>query len=425
MMEQIKRRLQIGAMTVITVFLLAATAAQAKEVPFATKSHAYVVMDANSGKILYKKKPNKQIYPASTAKLMTAVIAMENNDPDKVFTIRQSDYDELPSDIQHLNLPIGQRYSLNELLHTMLIFSDGSSALTLSHQTTGSEPEFLRLMNKKAQDLGLPHTTYDNPIGMDIGNNYHHTRTTAKEMAKLTRYAMGKQLIREIVAKPAYQLPSKTGGSGIDIQNTNLFYSTRSDYRKDLFTIIGTKTGTTNAAGFVLIATAVDEHGHEVICAYFGKKSSQNTYSAVNRILTYTFRTHKKGELDLSDGCYDMRDSEYADLVNQYLENGSVEPLEDGGFHPDDPATEEEFLNVWNKITGQKMQGGNAKTITVERLKQLYFIANPVTGYQNSAEKTEMEQTIWEQKAPEEYRNNPGHCLTRLDMVRIADHMKK
>lgn len=409
----------------VILSIMTTIAVQAKEVPFSTKSHAYVVMDANSGKILYYKNPNKKIYPASTAKIMTAVVALENNDSSDTFTINPNDYQGMSSSVQRLYLTSGTQYTLTNLLHTLLIYSDAGSAMTLACQTTGNKSEFISLMNDKAKELGLTHTSFDNPIGLDIGNGYYNTYTTAKEMAKLTRYAMGNNKIRKIVAKPTYTLPKKNGKAGITIKNTNLFYSSRNDYRKDLFTIIGTKTGTTNAAGHVLSATAVDEDGHEVICAYFGNYTTQNTYSAINRIFTYVFRRHNNGKLDLTEGFCDMRDSNYEKLVNEYLNDGYLESAEDQCFHPDKPVTEPEFVTAFNEITGQKLQGANNKAITIERLKELYFAANPVTDAANTAEKEAKEKALWETLIEEEYLEAPEDELNRLDMIRISDCVKK
>lgn len=409
----------------IILSIMTGIAAQAKEVPFSTKSHAYVVMDANSGKILYYKNANKKIYPASTAKIMTAMVALENNDNSDIFTINVNDYQGMSSSVQRLYLASGTEYTLTNLLHTLLIYSDAGSAMTLACQTTGNKNEFISLMNDKAKELGLTHTSFDNPIGLDIGNGYYNTYTTAKEMAKLTRYAMGNSKIRKIVAKPTYTLPKKNGKAGITIKNTNLFYSSRNDYRKDLFTIIGTKTGTTNAAGHVLSATAVDEEGHEVICAYFGNYTTKNTYSAINRIFTYVFREYNNGELDLTEGFCDMRDSDYEALVNEYLNAGYLELTEDQCFHPDKPVTELEFVTVFNEITGQNLQGEDKKAITIERLKELYFAANPVTGFASTTEKEAKENALWEQLIEEEYLEVPEDELNRLDMIRISDSIKK
>lgn len=298
-----------------------------------TKSHAYVVMDANSGETIYTSKPNKKIYPASTVKIMTAIVALDHMKTTKKikFGKKMRRY-VMTSDIAHLGLKNGSTYTVNNYLHMLLLCSDADSAAALAVGCSGSVKAFAKEMNKKAKELGMQHTSFDNPIGLDKGNGYKKTYTTAADFAKLARYAMSYSTIRSIVAKKKYKVPKAKGRASFTVYNTNGFYRYIS-YDQKKYQVIGLKTGTTTAAGHVLITVAKDKDGHEIICAFFGKSSAFQMYEDIKNLMDYTFAEQRKGRLVLSKGCWDCRFRESEQLVRQYVDDGM---LTGSRFYPDD-----------------------------------------------------------------------------------------
>ena len=240
-----------------SIFNQAPTASAA--VP-SVQAKAYVVMDANSGGVIYKKSMNKRIYPASTVKLMTAIVALENADLDKKITFTKKLRKMIPSDASKLGLKAGTTYSVRQYLNMMLIASDADSATALASGTAGTYENFITLMNDTAKRYGMDRTSFDNPSGLDTGNGFKKTYTTAYDFAILARHAMSYETIRNIVSKNTYNVPARKGKPSFKIKNTNGFYSTYKLKGKK-YSIIGSKTGTTRAAGRVLIATARDESG--------------------------------------------------------------------------------------------------------------------------------------------------------------------
>lgn len=255
-----------------------------------TKAHAYYMIDAKTGKKILSKNANGKIYPASTVKLMTALVVLEHAEEKKQITYTKKLKKKVPSDASALNLRTNRTYTVKQYLHMLLIVSDAASAVTLAIGTAGSMDRFVQWMNEKAEELGMENTSFDNPIGLDIGSGYKKTYTTASDFIKVSKAAMENQTIRTIVAKHKYKVKPVGVNKSFVIKNTNAFYST---YKKMVkgksYKIIGSKTGTTRAAGHALVATARDDKGNEVICAFYGKGTHQQLYRDVKRLLDYAF----------------------------------------------------------------------------------------------------------------------------------------
>ena len=205
------------------------------------KCHAYVIMDANTGKVLLSKNASNKIYPASTVKLMTALVVLDKCKTTKKVTITSSMLKQVPAGSAKIGLKAGDTYRVSDLLHMLLLPSAADAAIALSYASYGSTKKFVTAMNKKAKTLKLTYTSFDNPIGLDIGNNFNKTYTTAKSFAILTRYAMANSTIRTIVAKKSYKVPKSKYSKAFTIKNTNLFLSDVS-YNTNLYQVIGTKT---------------------------------------------------------------------------------------------------------------------------------------------------------------------------------------
>lgn len=261
-------------------------------------AYGYVVMDAKSGKIIYSRNQSKKVYPASTAKLMTALVSLDEVKTIYKITAEKRVLNRVASDAATIGIKDREKISLNELLHMLLISSAADAADTIAVGTSGSKKAFIKKMNAKAKKLGMKNTSFDNPIGLDIGNNYNKTYSTPRDMAILARYVMKNKVIRKIVGKATYKTRATNKSKSRYLKNTNLFYSSAS-YSKKLYKVIGTKTGTTAAAGHVLITTAKDAKGHEVICAFFGNSTAQKMYKDIRNLLDYTFQQQNAGSIKL------------------------------------------------------------------------------------------------------------------------------
>lgn len=264
------------------------------------ESPVYVVMDANSGEILYSKNGEQTIYPASTAKLVTAMVVLDAVDKDTKITITSNMIGTFSSDVTTIGLKEGGTYSVYELLELLLISSAADAAEVLAVGCFGSTQKCLEKMNEKVASLGLTKTHFDNTVGLDIGNNYTQTYTTAAEFAVLSRQAMTYPEIREVVRILDYTLPMRVNNQAITRKTTNLFLRGTYSYPTDLYTVIGTKTGTTQAAGKTLIATATDGK-HEIIFLTYSNPNAEVMYTSAQKALTYIFTQNKQDKIKLAE----------------------------------------------------------------------------------------------------------------------------
>lgn len=301
MNKNLKSKLTYLFSTIFLLCLIFAGDVSAKNNSPEMLCHSYVVMDAGSGKIIFGQDEDKKIYPASTAKLMTAIVCIENGDVNQKIKTKSSIVDNTSPGTYNIGIGAGNTYSFKQLLHMSLMASSADATDTLADAVFGSKKECAKAMRKKCTSLGLKHTSFDNPVGSDIGAGFNDTYATAREMALITRYALSNKLIRNVCAKPYYEIGDMT------VSSTNWFLTGQYGYSKNLYKIIGSKSGTTNAAGNVFIATACDKAGHEVICAYFGNVSKESTFKGIRILLDKTFKKYKKGKIKLTKSNYDIR----------------------------------------------------------------------------------------------------------------------
>lgn len=336
-------------------------------------AHAYVIMDANTGKILLSQNATKKIYPASTVKLMTALVVLDKCKTTKKIKITSKMIKSVPYGASKAGIRAGGTYTVNNLLHMLLLPSGADAAMALAYGSYGSVSSFCKAMNQKSKKLGLKKTIFDNPIGLDIGNNYYKTYTTASSFAILARYAMTNPTIRSIVSKPGYRVPKTKNNPSFYIVNTNRFLSTYS-YNKKLFTIIGGKTGTTRAAGSVLITSATDNKGHEIICAFFGNINSDYTYSDIKKLLNYTFEQGNAGKLPWKKGFWDVRYRDTEEIIRKYYNMNCFTVSK--SFNPTQKASQKQLLTIINKIANQKLKPtDSADTMSILDFAIIYYKA--------------------------------------------------
>ncbi|BAU23789.1 hypothetical protein THC_1424 [Caldimicrobium thiodismutans] len=207
-------------------------------------STSAVALDGVTGQILYAKNPNIKIPPASTVKLLTAMVVLDRLNLKQRVTISKK-ADDTPSSPPHLNE--GETYTVDDLLHLMLIKSSNQAAVALAEATAGSEEAFAELMNAKARMLGLKDSHFVTASGLPASNQY----TTAYELALLLYEALKYPHIKEIINLPVKVITSSQGRT-IIVKNTNkLLFE---DGLKD--EILGGKTGYTRLSKHCLVNVA-------------------------------------------------------------------------------------------------------------------------------------------------------------------------
>lgn len=326
--------------------------------------HSYVVMDAGSGNVLFGQDENKKIYPASTAKLMTAIVCVENGDVNSVIKTKGKIVHHTTPGTYNIGIGAKVKYTFKELLEMCLMSSSADATDSLAAGVFGSKEACVKAMNKKCGELGLTSTSFDNPVGSDIGAGFKKTYSTASEMAKICRYAMSIPLIRATVAKTH----GKANGGNIEFNTTNWFLNGLAGYDKKTYRVIGSKSGTTNAAGHVFIATAMDGEGHEVICAYFGNVSKESTFISIRSLFDYTFRKYKKGKLLLSGSNYDVRgDRKYQKAYEAFASLNCYPSEQDGKFYPNLPISRSQLGTMIGKAGGLSDRGDLRRFVEANR----------------------------------------------------------
>ncbi len=237
-MNMVKRIISVG---VVVLIFLSNVACYSGETDTKISAEAYALIEAKTEIVLEEKNGDKKMAPASTTKILTAIIAIENAPLTSEFTISKASADVIGSQIGLLE---GEKLSLQDLLYLLLLKSANDAAVAIAEGIAGSIDDFAVLMNKKAGQIGAVSSNFVNPHGLPDDNHY----TTAKDLAIIAAYAMRNEVFASIVSTKTY----KTGYHSLTIANSNkLLY--QYDYIK------GVKTGFTKAAGRCLVTCAEKE----------------------------------------------------------------------------------------------------------------------------------------------------------------------
>ena len=256
--------------------------------------YSYAIANAETGETLLSYNGEKIIYPASTVKLLTAMTALDLASPDLLLTTKQAILDDVDWDVWVMDVPADTTYSLEVWLNLMLIQSYGDVADTIADGLGGSVKKFVSLMNQKAEALNLEKTVVDNPIGLDISNNFDFTYTTANDMMKLTLETLNYPLIQEIMQKAEYLVPANNTVEEHTIKNSNQLLSKSDTYHSDLFTTLGGKTGSTDDAGKCLsVIVESKKTGHRYACVYYGAPDNRTMYREIIGLLEYVIGTYE------------------------------------------------------------------------------------------------------------------------------------
>jgi D-alanyl-D-alanine carboxypeptidase (penicillin-binding protein 5/6) len=249
----IRRTLVLAAL--MAVLVPASAAAQPAPPPPVPGAQAAIVVDAVDGTVMFAKRPDAERSIASTTKLMTALLALEQAAPDQVFTAPA--YSAAPAE-SRINLREGERMTVEDLLEALLLESANDAAVALAENISGSREAFVEEMNERAAELGLDHTSYANPIGLDEAGNY----STARDLAALARRLLRNPRFAGIVDMPEAELES--GIRPRVVENRN-------DLVAKYPWVSGVKTGYTLNAGNVLVGSAGRGPRRRVVSVVLGE----------------------------------------------------------------------------------------------------------------------------------------------------------
>ncbi|GAB6098938.1 D-alanyl-D-alanine carboxypeptidase family protein [Halanaerocella petrolearia] len=246
-------------------------------------ARAAILIDGDTGEILYKKNIHQRRPPASTTKIMTGILAIEEgNLSDKVTASKRAAYEGGSS----IYLAPNETLPLRELVYGLLVKSGNDAAVAIAEHIAGSVEEFAKMMNQKAREIGALNTHFANPNGLP--NDDH--LTTAYDLAQIARYALDNNFFAKVVSTPKKRISWPQHSWDRILTNTNKLL-TRSDI------VDGVKTGYTDAAGRCLVASAT-EQGQQLISVVL---KSGDIWSDSLALLNYGFNNFQPVEVVAKD----------------------------------------------------------------------------------------------------------------------------
>ncbi len=245
-------------------------------------SRSAVVIDRKSKNIIYGKNENVKKAMASTTKIMTAMVVIQNTNLNNTVEISKK---AAGTGGSRLGLKAGDKITVKDLLYGLLLRSGNDCAVALAEYVAGSVQEFSNLMNQNAQMLGLNNTHFVTPHGLDEEEHY----TTAYELAILADYALNNELFAQIVNKKSYTININKNSKTLN--NTN-------ELLGNLNGVYGVKTGFTNGAGRCLV-TSIKRGNLDVICVVLGADTKKDRTRDSAKLIEYTFNKYE--EIDIKE----------------------------------------------------------------------------------------------------------------------------
>jgi D-alanyl-D-alanine carboxypeptidase len=238
-----------------------------------------LAVDLNSGVPLYEKNPDAPLLPASTTKIITALVALDSYQLDQVLTVGRG----ANVDGQKMGLYVGEQMRVEDLLYGLLVFSANDAAQTLAQNYEGGYQAFVDAMNRKALELYMTNSYFDNPVGLD-GNSQ---RSTAKDLIRASEVAMRNPEFAKIVGTKQVVVTDITGKSRYNLRNINELLGVVPG-------VLGVKTGWTENARENLV-TYIERDGHRVMIAVLG---SQDRFGETKELIDWIFGNYQWQEVN-------------------------------------------------------------------------------------------------------------------------------
>ena len=238
-----------------------------------------ILIEASTGRVIWEKDADVRHYPASMTKMMTGILALEKLPPkaDVVISPNAAATEDCP-----LEIVAGECLSADNIITGMLMESDNGAAVAIAEAVDGSVSQFVQRMNERAQEIGMSNTHFVNPNGLTEANHY----STARDMAKLARFAMNNKKFREIVSTKKqvihWEVPARQQKLA---ENTNKLLANYNGMN-------GIKTGWTKAAGGCLAASA-RRNGVELIAIVMQTPGPDDRFADARKLLDYGFKQVK------------------------------------------------------------------------------------------------------------------------------------
>lgn len=243
-------------------------------------SDCAILINADTGKVLFEKSADTKHANASTTKVMTCILALENANLTDTVKASANAASQEPT---KLYMKAGESFTLKDLLYSLMLPSHNDTAVALAEHISGSTEKFAQLMNQKAQAIGCTSTNFVTPNGLDNdGVHWFNHYTTARDMAKITQYALKNTTFRQIIGTSTYSFKSKQG-TAYKVTTTNALLGSLSG-------MIGGKTGYTNKAGQCFVGAVKGKNGDTYISVTLGGSTSTARWNDARTLLNYAYK---------------------------------------------------------------------------------------------------------------------------------------
>ena len=241
------------------------------------------LFEVKQQKVCYAKDIHKRVYPASLTKILTFYLALEYGNLSDVVTISKN-ATSVPADSSSANLRVGDQLTLLDLLYALMLPSGNDSAVAIAEHISGSVEDFVLLMNEEARKMGATHTNFTNPHGYHDEEHY----TTAYDLYLMFQKCIEKKEFVKVISAKDYQVKiTKADGNTRTVtwKQSNQYVNGLQETPENV-TILGGKTGTTNAAKACLILYCKDQHLNPYISIIMGSETRTDLYANMTALIS-------------------------------------------------------------------------------------------------------------------------------------------
>ncbi len=351
-----RRLLSLCLLSFLIISWLVPTKGFAQEQLPELASEAAVLMDAETGQILYDKNAYEILYPASITKILTGLLALEHGDPGQTLTVSAQAVSQVPRTSSHIGLQAGETITMEDALYALAISSANDAAVAIAEGISGSTAEFAELMNKEAAELGTLNSHFVNPNGLPSGEHY----TTAYDMALITAKALKQPDFLRYFGSGAYEMAATNLSAARSLTSKNQFI----DGEKSCPGLLFSKTGWTTAAQGTLV-TAARRGDTTLIAVVLKSPLLEDKYLDTQKLFDYGFEAFRRFTVDedfVLEQMYSQGLEEEVELENfeadsflipRELEAENVRLIVPGGFAPDSGVTTVPISVVAKNEAGQ------------------------------------------------------------------------
>lgn len=251
------------------------------EIPNVT-ADSYIVIDNKTNKVLYNKNENKKMYPASTTKILTAIMTLENCSLDDTVTASYDAIMSIPEGYSIANIQIGEQFTVEQLLELLLVHSANDAANVLAEFVGGTMDSFVNMMNTKLNELGINNSHFTNAFGLHDRNHY----TTAKDLAKIMQYCLKNETFRKISGQASCAISATNKYGPRSYSSTNELLDSSSSYYYNY--LISGKTGFTTQAQGCLVSAAYKDNLELIGVVLY----SDSRFSDTRKLYEYTYSNY-------------------------------------------------------------------------------------------------------------------------------------